>query len=260
MSRIVVYSGPSCVGKGPLRAVLEECFPQYRPIAKGGIVGKPILYVSREPRLDKGESEGNPYYFRTVIEIQDMVDEDRARYIAGWIRGNEQFQALDLLKTRELLQQTQLVLLEIYGTLGAQLVEPHHIEYLGKDIQTMSIFISPLSADELNKLKARGADLSSSIERLMLRKLERRDDKKPEQWPNRASWAYKEMKHAHKYAHVIPNHDGEDSDNWGLPHHRGDNWGLAYPIGDAKKTLEIFVELLETGKSDLTEHWPGGLL
>jgi hypothetical protein len=63
------------------------------------------------------------------------------------------------------------------------------------------------------------------------------------------------MKHAYRYAHVIPNHDGEDSDNWGLPHHKNDSWKLPYPIGDAKRTLETFIEIVEKGNSANTEHW-----
>jgi guanylate kinase len=113
---------------------------------------------------------------------------------------------------------------------------------------------------EINRLKEKGADLSHTITNLIRRKLDRRARDPPEKRKNRASGACKEMQYAHSYAHVIPNHDGEDSDNWGLPHCKDDDWTLPYPIGDARKTLETFVELLEKGDSNLTEHWPKDLL
>lgn len=39
------------------------------------------------------------------------------------------------------------------------------------------------------------------------------------------------------FQNVIPNHDGEDSDNWDA---------FYYPIGDARKTLLAFVGLLQS--------------
>lgn len=264
MSHLIVYAGPSCVGKGPLREVLEHHHPNYRSIDEGGQVGRPVLYVSRDPRPQKGECEGHPYHFRTIQQIRDMVSAEPGRYISGWIRGDEQFQALDLREAKGLLHSCPLVLLEIYDSLAAQLLNEEHMDYLSSgsaDINAISIFISPLSIAEIARLKDDGHNLHEVITRLMRRKLDRRaTEKEDAKRQIRAQWAYTEMQHAHKYAHVIINRDGEDSDNWGLPHRKDDLWKLSYPIGDAKKTLETFIEILETGNSANTEHWKPDIL
>lgn len=256
MSRLVIYSGPACVGKGPLRIALEKHYEEYRP----GRVGKPVLYVSREPRAGKGETEGNPYHFRTVEQIQSMVRADPARYISGWIRDKEQFQALDLKETSDLLQKHSLVLLEVYYTLGGKLLEQQHQDYLPSNVETDSVFISPLSMRDICDLKIQGADLQKKIVQLMRRKLDRRETESEEKRQVRSEWAYTEMQNAFRYGQVVVSYDGEDSDNWGLPRNKDDDWSLPFPVGAAKRTLEAFVQVLQRGSSRFTEHWSSDVL
>jgi guanylate kinase len=66
----------------------------------------------------------------------------------------------------------------------------------------------------------------------------------------RAASAWHELHFAHQFQHVIPNHDGEDSDHWGVE---------PVPSGDAGKSLEAFVALLR-GEPAETEHWTAGTL
>jgi guanylate kinase len=53
------------------------------------------------------------------------------------------------------------------------------------------------------------------------------------------------------FQYVIPNHDGEDSENWDA---------FYYPIGDARKTLHAFVGLLRGPVPPGVEHWDENLL
>jgi guanylate kinase len=62
----------------------------------------------------------------------------------------------------------------------------------------------------------------------------------------RASSAYNELKDAHHFQYVIPNHDGEDSENWDA---------FYYPLGDARISLEAFVSLLNNETPSGTEKW-----
>jgi len=62
----------------------------------------------------------------------------------------------------------------------------------------------------------------------------------------RASSAYKELKEAWHFDYVIPNHDGEDSDNWEA---------FYYPLGDARKTLLAFAAILEGKVPENMEKW-----
>jgi guanylate kinase len=67
----------------------------------------------------------------------------------------------------------------------------------------------------------------------------------------RCTSAYSELKLARRFGRIIPNHDGEDSENWNA---------FYYPVGDAFRALNAFVDLLEGRPNDYIETWPGGLL
>ena len=60
------------------------------------------------------------------------------------------------------------------------------------------------------------------------------------------------MKQAWRFDFVIPNHDGEDSDNWNA---------FYYPIGDARTALLCFAEILSAGGNPAyAQKWSEKLL
>jgi guanylate kinase len=67
----------------------------------------------------------------------------------------------------------------------------------------------------------------------------------------RAGSAFRELQEAARFEWVIPNHDGEDSDNWEA---------FYYPLGDARRALWAFVDLLEGRVPSCAEKWEAGLL
>jgi guanylate kinase len=67
----------------------------------------------------------------------------------------------------------------------------------------------------------------------------------------RAGSAFRELKMAHEFDVVLPNHDGEDSDNWDA---------FYYPLGDARVALDAFGALLQGEMPALAENWEPGLL
>jgi guanylate kinase len=67
----------------------------------------------------------------------------------------------------------------------------------------------------------------------------------------RAGSAHGELKFAHQFDAVLPNHDGEDSDNWDA---------FYFPLGDARKSLLAFVSLLRGEQPEWAETWEPGLL
>ena len=67
----------------------------------------------------------------------------------------------------------------------------------------------------------------------------------------RAASAYRELQMAWQFQYVIPNHDGEDSDNWEA---------FYYPLGDARRTLAAFVGLLQGLVEPTVEKWEKDLL
>src|SRR4029453_16486167 len=83
--RLIVLSGPSCVGKSPLVKGLGR----FHPALSAGL--QPIvLYNSRSPR--PGERDGRDYHFRSREQIETLRNQDR--YVVMDVRGD--LQALDL--------------------------------------------------------------------------------------------------------------------------------------------------------------------
>jgi guanylate kinase len=110
--------------------------------------------------------------------------------------------------------------------------------------------------EEVAYLRApeRNVSLHELLTDIMRRKLLRRTRRQKaelslrdlEDVETRASSAYRELQEASHFQYVIPNHDGEDSDNWEA---------FYYLIGDARKALEGFAGLLNGSVPPGVEQW-----
>jgi len=118
---------------------------------------------------------------------------------------------------------------------------------LPEGVARVSVFLAPLSQQELEALRLRGADLQAVVTDVMRRKLFRRTrrlkgDLSPadmDKVERRARAAWGEMQMASRFDHVLVNHDGEDSENWTA-------W--PYPVGDAFLTLRAVCQFLQRPK------------
>jgi len=239
MGRLVILSGPSCVGKGPLHKALKIFYPKL-----AANLPKLVLCDSRPPR--PGEVDGVDYHFRTRDYIEQLKSD--SGFLVTDVRGD--LQALDLNYLRQTLARgdaffegNPFIAVELLGMARMQKIE------------TLSVFLSPLSAVEIEELKARqDIHLETFVTDVMRRKLLRRATKQRsilslkdlENIEVRAGSAYKEMKLAWCFDFVIPNHDGEGSDNWNAFH---------YPIGDARSALMCFADILSGEKPAYAERW-----
>jgi guanylate kinase len=243
--RLVILSGPSSIGKTPLYRSLGKFHPELY-----GQLRKLVLFNSRNPR--PGELDGVDYHFRTRDQVEALRTNDQYAVM----EARDDLQALDVVELVSSLQN------------GDTLFEGN--TYVARELQThsrlakvkrLSVFVSPLSKDEITYLKKpeRNISLEELLTDIMRRKLLRRtrrhkgelsaaDLKNVE---TRAASAYCELQMAWHFQYVIPNHDGEDSDNWDA---------FYYPIGDARKTLAAFVGLLEGEVQPNVEKWEKDLL
>lgn len=240
--RLVILAGPSCAGKSPLATALARLHPELaaalRPL---------VLYNDRAAR--PGERDGVDYHFRSREDIAAL--DGREGFVVMEVRGD--LQALDLHQLREDLEHGD-VLFE--GNPFVARVLLSHPEL--RDVPRLSVFMSPLSRDEIEALRKAGANLPALLTDVMRRRLLRRTRRQKgeislpdlENIEKRAASAWGELRFAREFDHVIPNHDGEDSENWDA---------FYYPLGDARRTLEAFLALLE-GREAATEHWPEDLL
>lgn len=243
--RLVILSGPSCVGKSPLDKALGRFYPKLR-----GRLCKLVLFNSRAPR--PGEVDGVDYHFRTRSQIEALGA--GSRYAVMDVRGD--LQALDVEELRALLEQAD-AFFEGNPFVGRALQTHTHLT----DVKRLSVFLAPLSKQEIIYLKApeRNISLLDFVADVMRRKLLRRTRRQKielslkdlEDIERRASSAYHEIKEAWHFEYVIPNHDGEDSDNWEA---------FYYPIGDARRALNLFAALLEGAVPPGIETWEEDLI
>src|SRR5215467_5657632 len=236
--RLVILSGPSCVGKSPLAKALGRFHPELsaklQPI---------VLYNSRFPR--PGERDGEDYHFRAREQFETLRNRDR--YVVMDVRGD--LQALDLQDLAALLRKGDAFFGRTLQT---------HPKLQG--VNRLSVFLSPLSREEILFLRNQAqVSLPDLVADVMRRKLGRRAlRQKPylslkdlEEIERRSGSAYRELKEAHHFQYVIPNHDGEDSDNWEAFYH---------PLGEARRTLLAVVALLRGEDPMGVERWGEDLL
>lgn len=243
--RLVILSGPSGVGKSPLDKALGKFHPELRQRLR-----KLVLYNSRAPR--PGEVDGVDYHFRQRRQVEALRTE--SRYAVLEVRGD--LQALDVEELQSLLADSD-AFFEGNPFVGRALQT--HPRLAG--VERLSVFLAPLAKEEILYLQApqRNISLPDLVTDVMRRKLLRRarrqklelSAKDLENIETRAASAYRELKEAWHFDHVIPNHDGEDSDNWEA---------FYYPLGDARKALSAFVALLEGRVPAGVEKWEADLL
>lgn len=243
--RLVILSGPSCVGKSPMVKALARFYPDLR-----NALQPLVLYNSRAPR--PGEADGVDYHFRTRQQVEALKADDR--YIVEEVRGD--LQALDTVQLSTLLGQ------------GDAFFEGN--PFVGRTLQThprlsqvekLSVFLSPISREEILFLRAtdRNVSLPDLVTDIMRRKLLRRTRRQKgelslsdlENIERRAASAYRELQAARHFAHVISSHDGEDSENWDA---------FYYPLGDARTALLMFASLLDGRVPSGVEHWEQDLI
>jgi guanylate kinase len=244
MGRVVVLSGPSCVGKSPLDKALGRFYPELHGRLRGF-----ALYTSRHPR--PGERDGVDYHFRAREQVEELRGDDR--FIVLDVRGDLQALNVDHLMT---LLEDGDAFFEGNPFVGRALQTHPRLEKVSR----LSVFMSPLSRAEILYLRERSnISLPDFVTDVMRRKLlvrTRRHKKELslkdlENIERRASSAYRELQDAHYFDYVIPNHDGEDSDNWDA---------FYYPLGDARKSLSTFAALLEGEQTDGVESWEPDLV
>ena len=244
MGRFIILSGPSCVGKGPLHAAFNNFYPEQAEKLR-----KLVLYNCRDPR--PGERDGKDYHFRSLQEVEKL--REKRNFIVLDVRGD--LQAVDLDEAERALASTDLFF-EGNPFIGGKLRET-----FDSKTTVLSVFLSPISSEEIHFLKSQehGMPLKDFVTDVMRRKLLRRTQRQKnilslkdlENIERRAASAFTELQEAWGFEYVIPNHDGEDSENWNA---------FYYPIGDARQALLAFADLVAGRGSAFAEKWDRQLL
>ena len=242
--KLIILTGPSGVGKTALKRAFstfyQDLYSRMTPL---------ILFTSRSIR--PFESEGVDYFFRSQTEIRKFK-QDR-EYIVH--RVHNDFQAIDKMNLHELLKKSD-VFYEGNSTIG-RLFQTHP-DFSG--IKKIAIFLSPLSSREIIRFSLRGKKFfQDTLLTIMRQKLLRRmkqygrmlNAQEVKDIQQRAVDAYFELKEAHHFDHIIPNHDGEDSDNWDKS---------LLPAGDAGRALDTLAAILTNNPHPNIEKWDENLV
>ena len=228
------------MGKTPLINAFARINPKLFKKMK-----KLVLYNSRPPR--PGEIDGQDYFFRSEKEIRQMQKNND--FLLFEARGY--LQALDFDRLKKLLTKSD-VFYEGNPFIALELYKHPAFSSLKK----LGIFLSPLSQKELKNILTGQERIQAKkqIAEMMRRKLLRRNSKYSKRLTEsvkknieiRVQTVYEELTLARQFDFVIPNHDGEDSDNWDL---------FDFPIGDAAAALKAFANLVQGKKSKIAEKW-----
>ncbi len=226
--KIILLSGPSCVGKTPL----IESFTKTHPYTK---LGRPVLYTSRPPRSI--EKDGVDYHFRSEQEIRALP---RERFIVGKTRHI--WQAVDLDELEALLGEYDLVIYDLHPVLVQKLMKHPRVQEL--DAAITRIFLQPASLQEIENIHSLLGDVSMSeaVASIMTPKLVSRAQQQGVELTDevmrdieiRAAAAWEEIEMGQSWDHIIINHDGEECANW----------KETPPRGEAGKTLREFVRIV----------------
>jgi guanylate kinase len=244
-NKLVIISGPSCAGKSPLEKSLAKVYPEVRKT-----LHKLLLYNDRQPR--PGEKDGIDYYFSKTEKLKSY--KDNPDFIFMDVRGD--LQALDLKELVRILSKSY-ALFEGNPYIAKAMMNHPKLESIPK----LTVFLSPLSKEEIIDFKdpLKQIVLPKLVSEIMRRKQLRRKTKQKveislndlEDIERRVKSAYEELSMAWQFDYVIPNHDGEDSDNWEM---------FYWPLGDARKTLFAFRDLLDGKIPAIAEKWDRDLL
>lgn len=235
--RLILISGPSCVGKGPLTAAVKHFRPDVKFTKLSVIKSKQSRH--NIPRPDERTVWDNPDCWRTQEEIDSLVGNDH--FVVSKCYGFSQAVNLDLIVNFP----EPTILMEMYYPMVPMIVAARRL----KDVKIETVFISPISDEEIAFVQKCGFDSDAVIKALMADKQYHRiafhkrkidaefliDVKK------RIEDSVLEIASRRNYKYVIVNRDGEGSPNW---NRLADGTFVGEPVGDAKTAMESLAKIL----------------
>jgi guanylate kinase len=234
---LILLSGPSCVGKGPLTAAVKKFRPEIEFTKLAVIKSKQSR--NHIPRPDEQEVWDNPNCWQTQEQIQAL--KNNSRYIVFNCYGFSQAVDLDMIVN----SSEQTILMEMYYAIVPQLSDSQ----LLKNIKIETVFLSPISKQEIDFLNSCGIDVDKAIKSLMATKQYQRaifhkrkiDRDFLQDIRTRIDDSVCEIESAKNFKYVIVNHDGEGSPNW---NRLADGTFTGPPVGDAKLAVESLANIL----------------
>jgi len=270
MGKLIILSGPSGVGKGPLVDTLKIYLNSI-----GKQLKKHVLYTTR--KLKKGEVHGETYWYSYLMNV------DKSKHNAiVYVRNNaeteleliyqkaknkgedflkfsvreEQNQGINFSELhKELKEDDNVVLLEIYQEKVERVVSFCN----DNGFETKIVFISPLSDEDYETYGCfNDKERAIATEATMTVKLRSRERENEDKIKERARTAIKEVEEARKRRdkeEYIVNHFGEDMKTaWATLQERVGKAPEYYEYG--KSTFSLTEEIDKTFRQFLEQVFP----
>jgi guanylate kinase len=170
---LIVFCGPSGVGKGTILKVAKE---------RNNNIRYSVSATTRNPR--QGEVDGESYFFKSVSEFKSMIENNE---LVEWVEYCGNYYGTPKKYIQDTLSQGFNVVLEIEveGAVNIKKMYP----------DAVTIFVLPPTFEELkNRLKGRGTENIEVIEK-------------------RLSRAKEELKIVGKFDYIIINDDIDNAAN-----------------------------------------------
>mgnify|MGYP000062008832 CR=1 FL=1 len=148
---LLVVSGFSGAGKGTVMKKLMEMYDDY------------ALSISATTRLPRsGEVDGREYFFKTVEQFKQMIDEDKLIEYAQYV-GNYYGTPKEYVESQLEAGKNVILEIEIQGALNIKKIYP----------EAVLMFIMPPNVQELEeRLKGRGTEDEATVKARLMRACE----------------------------------------------------------------------------------------
>lgn len=215
-----MLSGPSGVGKGTMEEWLKKLL--------GSNLCQVQVRKTRAPRPNENEAN---FGFK-----------DDKNFYEFECRGSKQRLYFDELDSA--IKNNGVVLLESYYK-SLEVIRERYKD----SVDFISTFVSPLNVQEIRDLNERGEKLEEYVPKIMFESLKKRAEKSGqivdgnkvlfEDLEKRAKDAVDEMRFAHNYRFVIPNHC----------HEYDSRWEASQLVGEPLDVVRSLADIITTGKS-----------
>lgn len=234
--RLIIISGPSGVGKGMMIDwMLKLSFPEFYNKNERYRKDKRDLCIVPVYKVEGGAggNAGQNVYGKSNSKITYPFN----------CRGKDQ--EIDVDELDKAIENHQTTVIEAYYKAFDFLRNRYSA------VDFASTFVSPLDAEEIKELNEQGA-LENYLPDLMLDSLVRRAERDGKAFSRvlimeleqRAEDSVNEIKIAHNYLQVIPNHCYESDSRWRFP----------TLIGEPLRVVKSLKETIEVGKSEYANN------
>lgn len=248
MGRVIILSGPANCGKSQLVMALRIHHPDIEKRMK-------VIPLYNSRRKSPTEVEGEQYYFRTRFLLENLASQGK---LIAWPYRQGNIIGVDPKEVASAASENDTIaLVKIASAIGPRLAAHPSL----KDIPMSSVFLSPVSINDINSLKAKRENNTPDALRNALHTF-MRGRIRPERYlpTNKGmeiersvssgfSNIFEELGNAPHFSHILVNPEIMG----------GEHWLAGVMPEDSAKVFRSFISILRGERPEHSESWPADL-